>query len=169
MSTKTTLINRIASNGIVAAIYFVLTMASYPLAFESIQIRIAELLILLCFFRRDFIIGVTLGCMLSNFTSTLGMWDVIIGTAATLLSCILVAYATPWLWLAAIYPVVINGFIVAAELAWLLESPFWLSVLTVSIGEAIAMGVGYLVFMLIKKKKGFFDAIKANRHLNFVC
>jgi uncharacterized membrane protein len=165
MSNKA--VYKIASNGIVAAIYFVLTVISTPFAFGQIQIRIAEALIFLCFFRRDFVIGVTLGCLLSNLTSPLGYWDVLVGTGATLVSSLLVAYLSPRLLVACIYPVVLNAFAVGWELFYVLSLPFWESVLFVSIGEAIAVFLGYLFFMLMKKRKGFFEVFKAERNLDF--
>ncbi|MBO4541477.1 MAG: QueT transporter family protein [Bacilli bacterium] len=169
MDKSPSLINRIASNGIVAAIYVTLTIISTPFAYGDIQIRIAEAMVLLCFFRRDFVIGVTLGCLLANFNSTLGPWDVLIGTAATLSSSLCIAFLSPKLLVAFLYPVIANGFIVAAELNWLLELPFWWCVLTVSIGEAIAVGLGYLFFMLIRRRyPSFFDVIHAERHRDFV-
>jgi uncharacterized membrane protein len=88
---------KIVSNAVVAAIYFVVTYLSTPIAFGQIQVRIAEALILLCFFRKDFWIGLTFGCLLSNCTSPLGWPDILFGTAATLISSLLVAYASPCL------------------------------------------------------------------------
>lgn len=161
------LVYKIASNGIVAAIYFVLCQLSWPFAYGDIQVRIAEALVLLCFFRRDFVVGVTLGCVLANLTSSLGMWDVLFGSLATLVSGLLIAFASPKLLIAVIWPVVINGFVVAWELNWLLELPFWMSVLTVSIGELIAVMLGYLFFMIIKKRKEFFALLRCDKHLDF--
>jgi uncharacterized membrane protein len=58
--------HKIAQNGIVAAIYFVLCIALSFISYGEIQFRVAELLVLLCFWRPDFIIGVTIGCFLAN-------------------------------------------------------------------------------------------------------
>ena len=168
MDKNTTLIQRIASNAIVAAIYVTLTVISTPFAYGDIQIRIAEAMVLLCFFRRDFVIGVTLGCLLANVSSTLGLWDVLIGTAATLASSLCIAYLSPKLLIAVIYPVIANGFVVAAELNWLLGLPFWWSVLTVSIGEVIAVSLGYAFFMVIRYRyPSFLNVIHAERHREF--
>ena len=168
MDKNASLIHRIASNGIVAAIYVVLTVVSTPFAYGDIQIRIAEAMVLLCFFRRDFVIGVTLGCLLANINSTLGPWDILIGTSATLISSLAIAFASPKLLIAVIYPVIANGFVVAFELNWLLQLPFWWCVLTVSIGELIAVSLGYAFFMIMRYRyKPFFAAIHVNRHLDF--
>lgn len=162
------LVYKIASNAIVAAFYFVLTIICSPISFLNIQVRLAEALLLLCFFRKDYWIGVTLGCLLSNFTSPMGYWDWIIGTGATLVSSLLIAYASPKLLIGVFYPVVANAFLVGFELYYVLQMPFWLSVLEVGVGELIAVSLGYLFFMLMKKRKGFFEAIGTNTHRDFV-
>ncbi len=166
MSEKT-LLQKIADNSIVAAIYFVLCIVSAPLCYGQIQVRIAEAMVLLCFFRRDFIVGLTVGCLLANLNSTLGAWDIVMGTAATLISCFLIAYASPKLLIAVIWPVVTNALVVGFELWWLLKLPFWMNVLWVGIGETIAVMLGYLFFMLSMKSKIVIKAIRPERHLDF--
>lgn len=158
---------KIVSNATIAAIYFVITYLSTPIAFGQIQIRIAEAMILLCFFRRDYWIGLTLGCLLSNLTSPLGWPDIVFGTSATLISSLLVAYASPCLLIGVIYPVVANAFVVGAELYFIQELPFWINVAYVGVGELIAVSLGYAFLMIMKKRKGFLAVFKADRHLDF--
>lgn len=158
---------KIVSNAVVAAIYFVVTYFSTPIAFGQIQVRIAEALILLCFFRKDFWIGLTLGCLLSNCTSPLGWPDILFGTAATLISSLLVAYASPCLLVAVIYPVIANAFVVGAELYFILKLDFWINVAYVGLGELVAVSLGYIFFMALKKRKGLLSSFKADQHLDF--
>lgn len=168
MSDK--LLLKIAQNGIVGAIYFLLCLLLNGISYGPMQIRFAELLCLLCFFRSDFIIGVTVGCFLANLGSSLGWPDIIVGTLATLLSCVLIAYASKRLLLACLYPIAINAFVVGAELCWLLELPwstYWYQAGLVCAGEAIAIGVGYAFFMATKNNKAFFKAISPTRHYPF--
>ncbi len=161
------IVKMITSNGIVAAIYFLLTFFTSEFSFGAIQVRLAECLVLLCFFRRDYAIGVTLGCVLANLLSPLGPFDVLFGGLATLISCLLISILRN-LFFASIIPSFINAFVVGAELYYLLESPFWYSVLTVFIGEFIAISiVGYIIFMIIGKKDYFLKAIRAERNFNF--
>ena len=152
----------IVANGIIAAIYFILTIISLPISFGIINIRIAEVLVLLCFFRRDYIFGVTLGCILSNLTSNLGAWDILIGGGATFLSCLLICYASPRFWVACIYPIVINCFVIGAELTWILGFPYALSVLAVAGGEFAAMLVGFILYLLLRKRPQFYDIIRVS-------
>ncbi len=161
------IVKTIAANGIVAAIYFLLTFFTSSFAFLGIQVRIAEALILLCFFRRDYTIGLTIGCAVANIISPLGAWDVLFGSLATLASCLLVSFMKKLL-IASIIPVVINAFVVGAELNLLLQEPFWLNVGLVAIGEAIAvMIIGYVLFIILGKKSFFQKAIRAKRNFNF--
>lgn len=169
MNMRNKVIRSITTNGIVAALYFILTLISTPFSFGLIQIRIAELLILLCFFRRDYVVGVTIGCVLSNLMSPLGMWDVLFGTLATLVSGLLVSFMRHLL-IAGLIPVVINGFAVGAELYFLSEQApmFWVAVGAVALGELIAViGLGYSLFMIIGKRAKFQEVIGAERNLTF--
>lgn len=168
MSNK--LVLKIAQNGIVGAIYFLLCFLLQSISFGTIQVRIAEILGLLCFFRPDFIVGVTLGCFLANIQSTLGWIDILIGTGATLVSCILISFASPSLLVACFYPIVINGFVIGAELCWLLEIPwseYFYQAGMVALGETISMAIGYVFFMLVKRNKTFMDTISPTKHRDF--
>lgn len=153
-------------NALIAALYFVITLISAPISFLGLQIRLAEILILLCFFRRDYIFGLTIGCALSNLLSPLGLYDVLFGTLATLFSCFLVGLVKNLL-VGCLIPIIINGFVVGAELYFLLQEPFWINVGTVALGEFIALAIGYILLMIFGKKQTFLNLIKANRNLNF--
>lgn len=162
--TTTTLTKKICQNGLVAAVYFVLTIATAGFSYGQIQFRIAEMLTLLCFFRPDFIMGVTLGCFLANINSSLGPYDMLIGTSATLISCLLMAYASPRMAVSALYPIVINAFVVGAELAWLLGLPFWINVAYVGLGEAAVIIVSYFLMLALTRNHGFMTALGPTRH-----
>ena len=152
---------KIAENAIVASLYFVLTIVSAPIAYGQIQFRIAEALMLLCFYRKDFVVGLTVGCFLANLGSTLLPWDLVFGTLATLLSGLAIAFLSPRLILGVLYPALFNGFIVGAELFYILGLPFWINVGYVALGELAVLAVGYVLFLLLSRNKGFMDALRA--------
>ena len=164
---KNELLKSLTRNAVVAAIYVVLTIATSGIAFGAVQIRIAEALMLLCFFRRDYIWGLTLGCFIANLFSPMLPWDLIVGTGATFLACLCICYLDfKKLLIAAIYPVIFNAFMVAAELHFILEEGFWFSVAFVGLGEFIAVCViGYALFMIIKHNEGAMKSLGANRNL----
>lgn len=155
-------IRRITDNALVAAVYAVLTILLGNFGYGDIQFRIAEILLFLVFFRRDFIVGIVLGTVIANAFSPLLPWDMLFGTLATLIVCGLIAI-TPKMWPTIVYASVINGLVVGAELYFILGLPFWLSALTVMIGELAVMIVGYAVFIMLRKNKYFSNMIMATR------
>ena len=84
----------IVSNALIAALYVVLTLITYPISFLGIQFRFAEILVLLCFFRKDYSIGLIIGCAIANLASSIGLVDVGFGTAATVVACVCII--SPW-------------------------------------------------------------------------
>ncbi len=160
--TKNITTQKIAANGIIAAIYFVLTLLSYPIAFGEINFRISEFLVLLCFWRPDFVIGITLGCFLSNTVSTLGPIDMLFGTLATFFSCLFVAFS-PKLLVATIFPIAINAFIVGFELNYVLGLPFWATAGYVAIGEGTVILVSYALWMILWRNKSFMAYLSPSR------
>ena len=57
---------RITRIGMAAAVYVVVTLIGAPLAYDNIQFRISEALMLLCFYNKDYILSVSIGCLLAN-------------------------------------------------------------------------------------------------------
>ena len=159
------IIQEICVNGIIAATYAAFTIAMSPIAYGPIQFRFSEIMVLLCFFNKKYSIGLTIGCLLANCLSPTASLDVLFGTVATLLACFGIMFSK-WLWLAAIFPVISNSFIVAWELTFFGE-PYWLSVLTVGLGELTVMVAAYIIFMILKRNKSFFKLIKADQNLDY--
>ena len=160
MSKTYKTIETIARNGIVAGLYAALTLACYPFAYGMIQFRISEFLVLLCFFRKDYTVGLTLGCAIANlFSPELFLWDVLIGTGATLIACIGICFCKHLI-IACALPIVSNAIFVGLELSIILEiDSFIICALFVALGELVAMTVGYVIFMLLRKRKAFFGWI----------
>ena len=161
--TKINIVKMIAENAMIAAIYFVVTLATAPFAYRDIQFRIAEMLVLLCFWRPDFTIGLTLGCFLSNIMSPMPL-DMLFGTLATLISCLGVAYLSPRMVVGIAWPVLVNAFVVGAELYFMLELPFWWNVLWVGIGELTVCVGGYIIWMLLARTKVVRIVLRPTRH-----
>lgn len=156
----------IVSNALIAALYLVLTLITYPISYLSIQFRFAEILVLLCFFRKDYSIGLIIGCVIANLASSIGIVDVGFGTLATIIACVGIMFCKH-LAIACLFPVISNAFIVGFELYQFLGLPFWLSVGEVALGEFVVMVVGYILFMILKRRKTFFDNIRANQNIAF--
>jgi uncharacterized membrane protein len=128
----------IASSAIIAALYVALTWLLAPISYGSIQFRISEILVLLVFFNPKYALAIILGTFISNTTSSLGWYDMVFGTLATTLSVFVITKCKN-VYQAALAPVVFNGVIVALELYIALKIDIWLSLLFVSIGEAVVL------------------------------
>lgn len=154
-----------AEAGIIAAIYFVLTIIN-PLAFGPVQVRFSEALCVLPFFTPAAVPGLFIGCLLSNLAgSPLGIYDIVFGSLATLAAALLTYYigriaerktqgAKSFKWLLPLPAVVINAFVVAAILSFYLpeELEYWITALYVGVGQAIACYVlGIPLFLVLNR------------------
>lgn len=79
---------RLCRAGIIAALYTALTYVFMPFAFGPFQIRPAEALCILPLFFPEAVPALYVGCMLSNLTSPYAVYDVLIGSLATLLAAL---------------------------------------------------------------------------------
>ncbi|MBO5240576.1 MAG: QueT transporter family protein [Clostridia bacterium] len=75
---------RLCRAGVIAALYVAITYAFMPFAFGPFQIRPAEALCILPLFFPEAVPALWVGCMLSNFASPYFVYDVLIGSLATL-------------------------------------------------------------------------------------
>lgn len=148
---------------IISALYVVLTVMN-PFSYNMIQFRISEILMLLCFFRKDYSYALIVGCFISNLFSEIMLYDIIFGTFATVISCIVINN-TKNIYIAGIAPVVFNGLIVGAELSIAFQTPYFLNVFWVSLGELVVMIIGVLAFLKLKNNTVFMELIKANRNI----
>lgn len=158
------IIQEISFNVLIVAAYVVLTVLISPLSYGSIQFRFSEILVLFCFFNKRYGIGLTLGCLIANIFSPTASLDILFGTIATALACLCIMFSKHLI-LAIWYPVIFNGFIIAWELTFF-DVPYWMSVLTISLGELAVMIIGYIFFTSIRQSKGFLRAIKANQNID---
>ncbi|MBQ5927245.1 MAG: QueT transporter family protein [Clostridia bacterium] len=79
---------RLCRAGIIAALYVALTYAFMPFAFGPFQIRPAEALCILPLFYVEAIPALWIGCMIANVGSPFFLYDVCIGSLATLFASI---------------------------------------------------------------------------------
>ena len=137
---------------VVAAVYVVVTLAGSWMAYGPVQFRVAEMLMLLCFYRRDYVYSLVLGCGIANLFSPMAALDVPFGTGATLLAALGIVFLARNLWAASLFPVILNGIIVGIELNVAFNEPLLLSMGTVALGELVVVTVvGVPVFKLLER------------------
>lgn len=155
-------VKKLVKIAITAAVYTVATLAIAPLSYGAIQFRLSEVMTLLAFIDPVYIIGLVLGCAISNLYSPLGIVDVIVGTSATLISVYMIS-KTKNLLISTLWPTIMNGLIVGAELFFVLNQPFWLSTVYVALGEFVVVTcIGYPLFKLLLKREDVIKILKYN-------
>ena len=149
---------------VVAALYAALTIALSGLSFGPVQFRIAELLTLLCFYRRDYSAALILGCFIANCFSPMALMDMVFGTVATAVAVIPMFYVKN-IWVASLLPVISNAVIIALELYIAFKEPLWMSMLTVGAGELVVITiVGCPLFRcVLEKNKHFMELIGSQK------
>lgn len=157
-------IHQIIRLAIITALYVTLTIVLSFMSFGDIQFRIAEVLLFLCFFRKDYGIALILGCAIANFFSPLGIIDVVFGTLATAISVFLIMKSKN-IFIASLFPVIFNAVLVGLELHLVLGLPLLVSMATVALGEAVVVVVlGNLIFFKLRKNTSFLELIEATQN-----
>ena len=118
MKTKLT-VRDITFAALVGALYVTMCYFGniFGLTFGIFQFRFAEALTVLPFLCPTAAWGLFAGCVLANLLSPYGLPDLIFGSLATLTAGLLTARCGNR-WLAPLPPVICNGLVVGARLAW---------------------------------------------------
>lgn len=148
----------IAINAMIASIYAVLTLAISPIAYSEIQFRLSEIMVFLAFYNKKYIPGLTIGCIIANLFSPMGLLDVIFGTTSTIIVCIFM-YIIKNRYLAATVGALTTGIIIGGELWYAYQIPYLINTLYVAIGELIVLIIGALVFKILENNKRFMNIL----------
>lgn len=162
---------QIALNGIVAGLYAAITILTASFAYGNIQFRISEALMMLLLFEPSLTVGLTLGCLIANIFSTvsISVLDMVVGTSATLLACLLTTrIKKPWL--APLPTILVNAVMVGAMLSCLyMPTERFLYGLTmfgaqVGFGETVVLYVLGVPLYYAMKKTNFLEKLLHPKH-----
>ena len=151
---------KLAVSAVIAALYAALTLMVYPIAFGSVQFRVSEALTILPFFMPEAIIGLFVGCIISNLLSpNIVLLDVVFGSLASLLAAYL-TYRMPKKWLAPLPPVIVNAVVIGAVITVSMSAGssfavvFLMNSLSVGFGQlVVCYGVGLPLILVMDKMK----------------
>lgn len=159
----------LAYNGIVAALYIVITMLIQPIAFLGLQFRLPEMFNHLVIFNKKFFFGIVIGVFLANLFFSPMMWlDLIFGVGHTVISLLIAIFVGRYvknIWAR----MMINSFVFSfmmfiiaielevAEVMIALDNPlsFWQNWLLMALGEFIVMAITAPIIYAIDKKMNF--------------
>lgn len=149
-----TLAAKLSIATLIASTYSILTLVLGEFSFSWIQVRISEALSPLPFLMGfPAVAGLTLGCLLANWFSPIGLPDMIFGPLLTFIAALL-----SWKLsfekraVACIYPILVNAFGVSVYVSLFYGLPYGISVVTIAAGEFIAVVlVGYPLLRAIER------------------
>ncbi|MBE7092163.1 MAG: QueT transporter family protein [Clostridiales bacterium] len=151
-------VKQLTRGAVVGALYTVLTLLLAPISFGALQFRVSEALTVLPFIMPEAVLGLTVGCFISNIISS-SIIDAIFGTLATFLAA-LVTLKIKKIYLAPLPAVVFNSVIVGAVVTVMTVEftliNFLMIALSIGISEFIicyAGGIPLLVFIHKISKK----------------
>lgn len=137
-----------------AGLYIIITYILAPVSFGPLQFRVSEALTVLPILYPEAIPALFIGVLLSNIFGGLGLVDIIGGSLVTLTAAYITYYFRGTIW-AYLSPVILNGLLVSAYLYILFEIPYWLTVIQISLSEAVVVFlIGYPLIQYLKKKAG---------------
>ena len=156
---------------IVGALYAALTLLSsvFGIAYGPVQFRFSEALCVLPFLFPETAWGLFAGCWVANLLSPYGLPDMIIGSLATLIAALWTSKCRSK-WLAPLPPVVCNGILVGAVLAWQQTGfsdaflpAFLFNGGSVALGEAAVCFILGLVLLRTMEKTPYFRDLSSRR------
>lgn len=137
---------------LIAGLYVIITYALSPVSFGPLQFRASEALTVLPILYPEAIPALFIGVLLSNIMGGLGLVDIIGGSLVTLLA----AYGTYYFrdsFLAYLSPIILNGFLISIYLHLLFEIPYWITVVQISVSEAVVvLLLGYPLIQVLKRR-----------------
>ncbi len=150
----------IAQAAVIAALYAALTVFIMPASYGVMQFRISEALTVLPAFTPVAIPGLFIGCVVANLVSPVGMIDVVVGSAATLIAAVCSYLLRDHKLLVPLPPVIANAVLVGLELYYYYNVNFSLPacMFWVGLGEAGACYLlGYPLMLMLEKHKNIFE------------
>ena len=152
---------KLARAAIIAALYAVLTVVTAPISYGSVQFRIAECLCILAFFYDEAVVGLTIGCVIANLFSPSSMLDVVLGSAATFVACLLsnltfkaIKNRVSGFIVGILFPIVINALVVPIAIITVSpdEGSYIIVALQIAAGQAgVLLTAGVVLYVVLLK------------------
>lgn len=167
MNMQNRTLRQLTAAGVIAAAYAALSLVLASITFGPVQCRVSEALTLLPVISPAAIWGVTLGCAVTNGVGAatganfLGLLDILVGTAATLLAAVLTRLlgkcrfgGLPWL--SALPPILINAVAIGAEWCYAatgsINVAFWVFAGQIALGQLPPCLLGVWLVGLLERR-----------------
>ena len=139
----------IAQAALIAAAYAALTVLLAPISYSVMQVRISEALCVLALFTPAAVPGLTIGCLIANMLGPNGIWDVVLGTLATLIGVVGIYLLRNKNFFIALLPNILSNAIIiglCCRYLWGEQLSVIICMLLVCAGEAISCYIPGFIF-----------------------
>lgn len=143
---------------LVTGLYVAVTLMLSVISFGAIQLRLSEMFNYLSLYNKRYIIAVTLGVVIANIFSPLGILDVVVGSVSTFVVLVINYLVTKHIKNMKIKMVItaiifaISMFTIAGQLTLISGAPFFYNWLVIGLGELFSMTVGGVIMYWVSKK-----------------
>lgn len=149
----------LAQGAIIAAVYALLTIFLAPISSGLIQCRVSEAMSVLPYFTFSAVPGLFIGCLLANLLTGAPIYDVVLGSLATLIAAFITYGMRKHVskYLAPLPSVIVNALVVGWLLTYVYEVGvnYWIAAGYVAIGQAIAcFALGIPLMKLMERFHG---------------
>ena len=155
---------RLCRTAIIAGLYVILSLVVFPIASGFIQFRVSEGLTMLALVFPESIVGLFIGCLLSNLITGCAVFDVILGSLVTLVAGVCTYFIGKFvrntfakIFIGGLFPVLFNALLL--PLIWLLCYGTQTEIYIIQASMLLASqtlavyGVGSPLYLSIKKLK----------------
>lgn len=146
-------------NGILAALYIVVTMLIQPFGFTQVQFRVSESFNHLIVFNKKYFFGIVLGVFLSNLMfSPIVQFDLIFGVGQSVIALLITIVSCRYIkniWVRMVVNTIVftfTMFLIALELNLAYGWPFLFTWLTTAASEFVVLAVGAPIIYLLNKR-----------------
>ncbi len=150
----------LTQSALIAALYVALTYVSAVMGIASgvVQVRLSEALTILPAMTGAAVPGLFAGCLAANLLTGASLWDIVFGSLATLLGALGTRYLGKKCYIAPIFPILSNTFIIpfVLKIAYGVGEGYSFLFLTIFLGEFISCGIlGVMLYKALSKTKIF--------------
>ena len=158
MSKASSRVAYLCRAAVIAALYAVLTILTAGISSGPVQIRISEALCILAVFTPAAVPGLTVGCVAANLITGCALWDVVLGSLATLAGALGVRLLRKLPYLAPAPYVAANVVGISAVFYFVydMRGVEWLAACgSLAVSETLAAWVlGVVFYLLLRKSAG---------------
>lgn len=154
----------IARAGIIASLYVLLSLITFPVASGAIQFRVSEALCILPLIYPETALALAVGCALSNLITGCAIFDIVFGSLITLVAGGLTLLIGKFIKntilkisIGGIFPVLLNAFLLPLIWIWCygaIEYIYWLQVAFLIISQSVSVYLlGTPLYLFVKRMK----------------